>query len=178
MMIEIIRAAVKGMIRNDLVIGKVEKFNSSDWTIDVTLNSGPSIEEVTIRAVLNSESTGIFVEPKVGSYVLCALNDGKLENMSVVLYSEIVNIKFLPKEKLILRGDSFGGLVKNDELKQNIDQLKQAVETIKSAVFSALNAVGAGSAANGAAGASTFQAQTASINIQFQDMENKNVKHG
>ena len=177
-MIEVIRAAVKGMIRPDLVIGKVTKFDSEKWTINVQLNGGASVEEVTIRSVLNDGATGIFIEPKEGSFVLCALNDGKMENLSVVLFSEIVNMELMPEEELKLRGDQHGGLVMIEKLQANIDKLKDAIDTLKNATFAGLNAVGVGSAANGPGGASTFQGQTASINIQFQDMENKKVKHG
>lgn len=177
-MIEVIRAAVKRMVRPDLVIGKVTKFDSNNWTIDVELNEGSKVDEVTIRAVLNDGATGIFIEPKVGSYVLCALNDGKIENLSCLQFSEIVNMKLLPEEELFLRGDTHGGLVILEKLKTNIDQLKQAYETLKNGTVAGFNAVGVGSAANGPGGATAFQSATASVNIQFQDMENKKVKHG
>lgn len=177
-LVEAIRAAVKNMIRPDLVIGKITKFNSDEWTVDVELNEGSKVDQVTIRSVLNNGDTGIFIEPKVGSFVLCALNDGKIENLSVVLFSEIENMKLLPKEELILRGDAHGGVPIVDKIQENLDKLSQAITTIKNALPGAFSAIGAGSAANGAAGASAFQSATSSINIQFQDMENKKVKHG
>lgn len=177
-LITAIRQAVKGMIKPDLLLGKVKSFDEANWTIDVELNMGAKVEEVTIRAVLNDETTGILIEPVIGSNVLCGMTDGKLENLTVLVYSEIKNIKIVPSEKIQLRSDDFGGLVKLQQLETNLDTLKQAIETIKSAVSTGLNAVGASTAANGAAGAAAYNAATAGVSINFQDMENQNVQHG
>ena len=177
-MIEAIRAAVKSMIKPDLVIGKVKSFQESDWTITVELNQGATVDDVSIRSVINSETTGILVEPKVGSYVVCGLTDGKIENLTVLVFSEIKNMKLVPAEKLILRSDDFGGLVKLQQLEANLDTLKTAIENLITFTQSGLNAVGVGSAANGPGAATAFQSMTEAIQIQFQDMENKNVNHG
>jgi len=173
-----IRAMVKSMVKPDLMIGKVTSFDASTWTIAMELNIGAKVEDVTIKSVLNGEDSGIFIEPVVGSYVLCGMTDGKLENLTALVYSEIKNIRFAPTEKLILRNEDFGGILKVDAVLSNLNELKQAVETIKSAVASGLTAVGVGSAANGPAGATAFNSATASVVINFENMENENIKHG
>lgn len=173
-----IRAAVKAMIKPDLLIGKVMSFDEATWTIEVELNIGAKLEDVTIKSVMNDEDSGIYVEPKVGSYVLCGLVDGKLENVTVMKYSEIENIRFAPSKKIELRNADFGGLVKLEQLEKNLKALKDAYTKLKTATAAGLTAVGAGSAANGATGASTFNSQTASVVINFEDMENKNITHG
>lgn len=177
-LLDAIRGAVKSMIKPDLLIGKVTAFNEADWTIDVALNSGAVVDQVTIKSVLNGEDSGILVEPEVDSMVLCGLTDGKIENLTVLTYSEIKNIKFVPSEKIQLRSDSYGGLVKIEQLENNLNTLKNALETLKSGVASGLNAVGVGSAANGPAGAAAFNTATSSIVINFDNMENENVQHG
>lgn len=177
-LITAIRSAVKSMIKPDLVLGEVMSFDSSNWTINVKLNTGASVDEVTVKSVLNGEDSGIFIEPKTGSFVLCGLTDGKIENLSVLVFSEIENIRFAPYKKIEFRNTDFGGLVKIQELEKNLNKLKSAIETIKTATAAGLTSVGAGGAANGATGAATFNSQTASLQIQFEAMENKNVQHG
>lgn len=177
-LITAIRQAVKSMIKPDLLLGKVKKFHADDWTIDVELNNGAKVEKVTIKSVLNGIDSGIFIEPEIDSCVLCGLTDGKIENLSVLVFSEIKNIRYSPSEKILLRSDEFGGILKAEAVQANLDMLKNAITTIKNALPSAFSSVGAGTAANGPAGASSFTLATSSININFQDMENPNVKHG
>ncbi|MBN9293735.1 MAG: hypothetical protein J0G96_07140 [Flavobacteriia bacterium] len=176
--VKAIRQVVKSMIKPDLLIGTVKSFESVNWTISVELNQGGTVEDVTIRSVLNDDETGVFIEPEVGSIVLCAMADGKLENLKVVLFSEIVNMELMPKEQLKLRGDDFGGLVKLKDLENNLDALKQYCEAMKNAVMTGLNAVGASTAASGPNGATAFNGAMSSQAITFKDMENKNVTHG
>ncbi len=173
-----IRAAVKRMIKPDLLLGKVISFDGSNWTIDVELNEGSNVDQVTIKSVLNGEESGILIEPEVGSSVLCGITDGRIENLTVLVYSEIKNIRFVPSSKIILRNEDFGGLVKLQQLEQNLEAIKSAVDILKSAVANGLNAVGVAGAASGPTGAAAFNAAAASVNISFIDMENENVQHG
>ncbi|MCX8482862.1 MAG: hypothetical protein ORN50_04725 [Crocinitomicaceae bacterium] len=173
-----IRQAVKSMIKPDLLIGSVESFDSTKWTINVSLNIGAKVEDVTIKSVLNGEDSGIFIEPVIGSKVLVGMNDGKLENLTVLVYSEIKSIKLAPTGDLTLRSVDFGGLVKIQQLESNLNNLKTAIENLKSAISTGITSIGVGPTANGATGAAAFNTAAASIQIQFQDMENKKVKHG
>lgn len=181
-LVRAIRQITKSMITNEMLLGKVTKFNSGNWTINVELNLGAKVEEVAVRSVLNSEVSGLFVEPKVGSYVLCSTTDGKLENLKVILFSEIENIELMPAKKMKLRGDDFGGLVKLQELENNLNSLKQYVEAMNAALPNAFNAIlpvaPAPFVASGAAGAGAYSGAMAGQTIVFEDMENKNVSHG
>lgn len=176
--IDAIRKAVKSQIKPDLLLGKVKSFDSSNWTVDVDLNNGATVEEVTVRSVLNSEDTGLFIKPKVGSRVLCGMVDGKLENLTILVFSEIENIEIMPGQKMKLRGDDYGGLVKLQELKDNLDELKQYCSSLKSAISNGMTAIGAGSAASGPTGKTAFETEMSSASINFGDMENKNISHG
>lgn len=177
-LITAIRQSVKAMIKPDLVLGEVKSFDASNWTIEVELNQGAKVDEVTIKSVLNGEGSGILVEPEIGSIVLCGLTDGKIENLTVLVYSEIKNITFAPSKTLILRKEDFGGLVKIAQLESNLDAIKNGLDTMKNAVVAGLNGVGASTAASGAAGAAAFNTAIAAMQINFQNMENENVKHG
>jgi hypothetical protein len=166
------------MITPDIYLGVVKSFDASSWTIDVELNSGPTLPEVTIKAVMNDETSGIFVEPVVGSYVLVGTVDGRLENCSVLLYSEIKRMEIMPSDLLKLKGDQYGGLVILEKLVANLDALKGGQDDLKAAIRAGLQAVGAGSAANGATGKVAFDAAIANSLITFENMENQNVQHG
>lgn len=177
-----IRTIARSMINNEMLMGKVTKFDSSNWTVNVELNMGAKVEEVTIRSVLNDEKTGIFIEPKVGSYILCSTTDGRLENMKIIVFSEIENIELMPSKKMKLRGDDFKGLVKIQELEDNLNSLKQFVESMHAALPIAFNAIvpvpPALFVASGSAGAGSYTGSMSGKAIVLKDMENKNVLHG
>lgn len=81
-------------------------------------------------------------------------------------------------EEVSFNGDAFGGLIKLQELQDNLDALKSYCTSLKSAVANGLNAVGVSTAANGPAASASFNGEMASKVINFSDMENKTVKHG
>ncbi len=172
---EAIRAAVKAMIKPDLLIGKVISFDEATWTIEVELNIGAKLEDVTIKSVMNDEDSGIYVEPKVGSYVLCGLVDGKLENVTVMIYSEIVNIRFAPSKKIEFRNADFGGLVKSEVTAAVDNAIKQEINKLKNIFTAWAPVVNDGGAALKAALA-TWSSPLAEK--QKADYENKNVNHG
>lgn len=176
-MIEIIRKMVSDLIKPDIILGKIKSFEESNWTVEVELNRGGTIDEVSIKSVVNTEESGMYVEPVVGSYVLLAVIDGKIDNLYVLGYSQIKRVRIM-SELIELNGDEFGGIVKSQNLESNLDKLKTAIETLRTATAAGLTAVGAGPAANGATGASAFNSQAQSIQIQFEEMKNEKVKHG
>lgn len=176
--IDAIRAAVKSMVKPDLLIGKVTKFDSQNWTIDLDLHIGAKVEDVTIKAVLNGEDSGIFVEPKVGSYVLCGMTDGKLENLTALSYSEIENIKFVPSKTIILRNDDFGGLVKSAKVNSEVNEIKQEINKLKTIFNTWVLTVSELSAGAVALKASLGSWSTNLQTTQKADYENNNVKHG
>lgn len=126
-----IRKMVKSMTKPDLMIGKVTAFNATDWTIDLELNIGATVEDCTIKSVLNGEDSGIFIEPEVGSFVLVGMTDGKLENLTAMVFSEIKNIRFAPSEKIILRNEDFGGIVKSQKVHDEIKAIKDEINELK-----------------------------------------------
>jgi len=175
---DVIRRMVNSQIKPDVMLGQVKSFDSNQWTITVELNQGATVEDVTIRSVVNNEDTGIFIEPKVGSYVLCALTDGKLENLKVLLFSEIENLKLMPKTEIQLHGDQFEGLVKAPELKTQLDKMTQRIDKLYQAINAGTPATGAPD--SGAALASSMKAVIAipPPTEDFSNIKNDNVKHG
>lgn len=173
--IDAIRAAVKSMVKPDLIIGKVESFNATDWTINLSMHIGAKVEDVTIKSVLNGENSGIFIEPVIGSYVLCGLTDGKMENLTAMVYSEIKNIRFTPTEKLILRNEDFGGLVKSQKVHDEIKALKDEINSLKTKLSTWVPVVNDGGAALKALLSTFYTPIPPAVKA---DYENSNVKHG
>lgn len=177
-----IATAIKALARNKgaiptIVIGEVTAFDATKWLATITFNIGFSDDDIRVKAVINSETEGIFIEPIIGSKVLCGCIEGSKESMVVLTWSEIKRFRIIAA-KTELNGDTFKGLVKIQQLETNLNSLKNAIESLKTAVASGITAVGAGPAANGATGAAAFNSAAAPIVIQFQDMENQKVTHG
>jgi hypothetical protein len=176
--IEALKRALASQTKPEVLIGRVKSFDRSKWVAEVEFNMGATVDDITVRSVINDNSTGLFIEPVVGSYVICVTIDGRMENMAIVSYSEIKSIEISPELKLILRSDAFGGLAKVESIQSNLDELKTAFDQMKTNIATALNAVGVGSGANGPGAASLFNSEMSSVIINFENMENENVKHG
>ncbi len=174
---EAIQSMVKSMTKPEIILAKVIDFDMTKWLATVELNTSIQIDEVRVRAVVNTETTGMFVEPKVGSYVIVGLIEGKLESLFVIAFSEIV--KYHLKADLIeFNGDSFGGIAKVQEIEANLNAIKDYLSTLNSAIYTGINAVGVSTAASGTIGAEAFDSAMAGQVINFSNMENTSIKHG
>lgn len=120
-----------------------------------------------LQAVSGKANSGILPVPATGSEVFC-VSEGNSDNAFVIVACSDL-------EKIIINGGTLGGLVKLQELKENLDSLKQYVEAMNNALPSAFNSVGASTAANGAMGATSYQSAMAGKTIQLKDMENTKI---
>ena len=154
-------------------------------TCSVRINDDLTVTDVRLRAVINSQTEQVLVTPKVGSYVLVVdLSGGNHRDLAVIACSEVseINIKIgntvatINAEGIVFNGGSLGGLVKLQELKDNLDSLKSYVEAMNGALPAAFSAVGAGAAANGATGAASYQGAMSGQTVQLKDMENGKIK--
>jgi hypothetical protein len=143
------------------------------------------ITDVRLRAVINSHSGQLLITPKTGSYVLVTdLSGGNYRDLAVISYSEVeaVNIAIgdttvdVDANGVSFNGGGLGGLVKLQELRENLESLQQYVEAIHGALPSAFSAIGAGAAANGGSGAMSYQSAMAGKTVQIKDMENDKIK--
>jgi hypothetical protein len=174
---EAIRLMVNPLIKPDILLAKVIEFDADKWLATVELNTTLKIDEVRVRAVVNTELNGMFIEPKDGSYVLVGLIEGKIENLFVITFSEIV--KYHLKADLIeFNGDAFGGIAKVQEIEANLNAIKDYLSTLNSAIYTGINAVGVSTAASGTIGAKAFDSAMEGQVINFSNMENTSIKHG
>jgi hypothetical protein len=144
-----------------------------------------TVTDVRLRAVVNTSIEQLLVVPKAGSYVLIVdLSGGNYSDLAVIAFSEVesVSIKIgdmtavMDANGIVFNGGQLNGLVKIQELKDNLNALKQYVEAINSALPTAFNAILAGTAANGALGATSYQGAMAGKVVQIKDMENDKIK--
>lgn len=149
----------------------VEDNNPTGDFVSVRCTSGTLYEDVRKRASLNdnpSDKNGIIITPALGSVVVVS-RLGTTDDLYVAMFSDI--------ESVIIDGGLNGGLVKIQELEDNLKSLKDMVEAINAALPSAFTAIGASSAAVGANGATSYNASMAGKSISFSDMENSKIKH-
>lgn len=114
----------------------------------------------------------------IGDNVNVSIDDKELSYESgkteIIATGDAVSIK---APEIAFNGGELGGLVKLEQLKQNLDSLKQMVEAIHSALPGAFTAIGAGAAANGPGGSTAYTGAMTGKTIILTDMENTKVKH-
>lgn len=173
-----------------LLTGKVESVDGETCTVSV---GDLKLTDVRLRSVVNGESSKLLITPKTGSFVTVIDLSSELRELEVIGYSEIeaidietggdINIKCKGDTNLdcdgtvTLNGGDNKGLVKLQELNDNLNSIKNYISALKSAINTGLNGVGASTAASGAAGALAFEGAMAGQMINFKNMENDKVKH-
>lgn len=199
---DIIRKLSKEGDSASIMVGTVSAVDTEARTVDVEpLNEDAPVLGVNLQA--NQEAkVGVVLFPRVGSFVAVAMLTGyaagvvvlteDIESVEVVisdstsrltidedgarLYVDKNTSAEFSKDGIVLNGGDLGGLVKIQEIKDNLDTLKQYCEALKSATSAGIAAVGAGTAANGTTGATAFDTAMVSQSIVFKDMENDKVK--
>lgn len=169
-----IQKMVKGMIRSTIIVGQIVSVDENNWTVTVKLNNNDlEIDEVRLTSIIESSPTsGLFIKPSLNSYVLIGIIDNRPESMFIAKYSSIDAVKFIT-DSMELCGDSFGGLIKIDDLKTQWDANVAAIKTAVSAGFAALTSL------DGGASNTAFQSSSGGIkNLVKSSLENEKVKHG
>lgn len=188
-----IKRRIRGMYGQHtplLLTCKVESVDSETCTVSV---GDLKLTDVRLRSVVNGEESKLLITPKTGSFVTVIDLSGELRELEVIGYSEIetidietdgdINIKCKGDTNLdcdgtvTFNGGDHDGLVKLQELKDNLNSIKNYLSALKSAINTGLNGVGASTAASGAAGAAAFEGAMAGQTINFKNMENDKVKH-
>lgn len=160
------------------------------------------IPDIRLSSVGGGSENGLLVVPAVGSVILVAdISCGTLRELNAIGYSEIDSIRFhkgkttveadaervnatvggsaihVEDGKIRLGGESNGGLVKVEEVRQTFRSFQTFCETMKAAIATGIAAVGAGAAANGATGAAAFEEAMSLAAVQVENMENEKVTH-
>jgi len=132
-----LREFVKNRLRVQAFVGIVKTVNSQLFTCSIEpVNGGPTYNGVRLKPVIDRDDHGITCIPIVGSHVLFGIlnNDDKIPYIIQFTRVESYFIKtangatlLLKKDGTIeLNGDSFGGLVKVQELTDRLNVLEDA----------------------------------------------------
>ena len=123
---------------------------------------GLRLTGVRLRAVVNGEESGVMLTPKVGSYVTVADLGGDMTQLVVIGFSEVESVDITAGGEIHLNGDSFGGMVKIQEL---VGDLMNIVATFNAHTHTV---------ADGVATPPSLPMN----NIDAGALENKRIKHG
>ena len=180
--------AIRRLAKDDTVagitIGRVTAVDADARTVDVQPLDG---EAPLLGLNLQANQTGtvgLVQFPRIDSCVIVGTFTNYGGAGAVLLCEDVERIEAavgnytleITDEGITLNDGNLGGLVKIQELQQNLNTIKMYCEQLSNAVQTGLTAVGVGTAANGGTGASAFQAAMSGQSITFQDMENQSVK--
>lgn len=167
-----------------LITGTVVKVSGHACDVDPD-DGGPTLFDVRLKVALNSVQTGFYAIPKNGSRVVLGVIDGD-GNKMVVLGVETpekliaiadgdASVELLPGGIVKVNGDSYGGLVKVQELRSELQKVTTFLTTIRQAIAAAPvapNDGGASFKASVSTALSSLQLPT------YQQIESTKVKHG
>ena len=91
--------------------------------------------------------------------------------------SEVEKITIDCNGDIVINGGDNKGIVKIQELKDNLDSLKSYIEAMNTAISTGFSSVGESSAASGTAGKSAYTSAMTGRSINFKDMEDTKVTH-
>lgn len=174
---ELINRMVTDKIPMQVLVGKVISVNADEMTCDVDLQGSPDMQDVRIRSVIDSDNSGILIEPAVDSYVLVGLIENRKESAFICAYGTVDSIKLIT-DSIHLSGDEFGGLIKINDLVDKINTIENAVNQLKTE-FNAHTHVSPPAPTTPVNTAPPTVPSTVNlINTTVPELENEKVKHG
>ena len=165
-LLDILQKAVRDQVGEQYSkICTVDSYDQETGTIDVSpLDESAPI--LGVRIVAGESGSPFLLVPVVGSFVAVSFMS---ETSAVVsMFSEV--------ETVSIRGDEFGGLVKIEELKKQLEVMTSRIDTLYKAIEDGKPAPNDG----GVAYQSTMKVilSTQQETESFDEIENELVKHG
>lgn len=181
---EAIRTVVKKMLKATVVIGKAENVNNLTCDINRGEDS-PKLKSARLNALEEQSDTYYTIVPKEGSWVLAAIIENDQAEAVVISCTEIEKVIMKCGEMtfeisdagIVLNNGGNGGIPINGKIADNLDAIKNYLSQMATAIGDGLDAVGVGSAASGPSGKLAFDTAMGLLNLDFEDMENPDVKH-
>ncbi|MCP4503695.1 MAG: hypothetical protein GY822_27520 [Deltaproteobacteria bacterium] len=165
-LLDVIKKAVKDSFgENYSKVCKVTKVDTDLMTCNVQPidESAPILK---VRLIAGATESPLVCIPKVDSMVVVTfLNEA---NAYVAMFSDI--------ETVAIRGDKFGGLIKIEELKKQLDVVTSRIDTVYDAIKNAVPI-----SQDGGVGLQKTMVAKLSTQLEtenFDNIENELVKHG
>lgn len=158
-------------VKAQLIVGEASAVNLQDYTCTVTpVDGGAPYTGVRLKVNIEAGEKGAVEIPKDKTTVVMALLD-KSDSKGFLVSCNELQGWFVMAEEVKLNGDGFGGLIKNEDLEDNLNQLKTYSETLKTVIASILDGLLPGSG-------TTIDQGMQAVAVSFKEMENPKVKHG
>lgn len=155
--------AVMGSSQVCISQGIVKSVDGDRCSVDF---AGLVISDIRLRASLADVNKKMLVVPKVGSAVIVGSLSGDLDNLVVLQVDEV--------ESVTVNGGELGGLVKIDELKDQLGKMSSRIDKI----ISALSNSGTVAQDGGAAYKSNIAMALSVLEKEnFENIEDDKVKH-
>lgn len=138
---------------------KVERVDGEVCEVEY---EGLRLTDVRLRAVVNGEESGVMLTPKEDSYVTVADLAGDMTQLVAIGFSEVERVDITAGGDIHLNGDSFGGLIRIEDL---VNDLSNIVNTFNTHTHTV---------ANGVTTVPPMQMNP----ITRNDFENTRIKHG
>lgn len=162
----------------EIYTGEVDAVDEGKALIDVKINENVVIYDVRLKVVINDNS-GLYIVPKVGSYVAIAQMDGG-QDFQLIQASEIDKVWLkigdttweVSSTGMVINGGSNFGMVKVESLVSRLNELEQSLNAIKAGFNSHTHTAPDGATTPPLA---PYSYQVPSS--QRSDFENPKVKH-
>jgi hypothetical protein len=181
---KIIREIVRSETRPELFSGVVKSVDTTNNTCAVEPVDGSAImPDVKLRAVGDSNTSGVVIAPKVGANVIVAKIMGNYNN-TVLLLTDVIEtvtinstgfkLELSSTGDLKINGGNNGGIVKVSALVQRLNALESELNNLKSILSAWVPAPGDGGAALKIAIASFLQPIQTTTSAP---LENNKIQH-
>jgi len=131
-----IKEAIHRLVDEKLAIqvqlAKVVSVDETAMTCDATIDN-LEVFDIRLRSVIDSQDKGVLVVPKLGSYVLVGLIDNKIESAFVCGFGEVDKVRIMCDD-IEFNGGEFGGLVKSQEVANEVNELKDEINALKNII--------------------------------------------
>lgn len=177
-----LKGFVKALQRPPLMTGKVVAVDAD--TCDVApSDGGPTLYSVRLKPAMGTQEAGTITWPKVGSTCVVAELDGNANKYILVNCEQVdrvlvklqggATVEVRNNGTVELNGAQYGGLVKVQELRQELAKVNTFLTTLRSAISAA---PGGGDVApfKGALSAALAPLQVPT----YQTIESQKTKHG
>jgi hypothetical protein len=162
------------------IVRKIRKADEVCIVISVDKNSNTcelessggqrKISKARLISIADDFEKKFVVYPKVGSFVSIAYLFGNSDKAIITKYSEV--------DEIVLNGSEFGGLVKADVLKAELDKTNEAITAIIAVINSAAPITEPGNGSPSALQAALKAAISGKKLGDYSKIQNEKVKHG
>lgn len=167
---QLLNEKIKGLATEQLTLVKVKDVNEEKLTCTCILVSADiEVYDVLLTPVVNQEASEITVIPEIGTLALMAIVSNDIRNCYLLSCQK--------SSKVIMRGGNYGGLVKVNELRDNLNKTTDLLK----ALVNVINGTPIPEPGSGSPSALQTALKTAIASYMlgtFDDIENNKILHG